>query len=79
VKIFVWRGDGVLQDWTSGMIVALAHDVEEAREVVLTEYRKNYTTEYRRTITLDDLPGIETEPEVFGIDGPLGFFVHGGA
>ena len=30
LKLFVWEGDGVLQDYSSGMICVLAYDLEEA-------------------------------------------------
>jgi hypothetical protein len=30
MKIFVWEGDGVLTDYTNGMIVAIAADLESA-------------------------------------------------
>ena len=33
MKMFVW--DGVLTDYTSGMIVVLANSLEEAREVAM--------------------------------------------
>ena len=31
MKLYVWRD--VLTDWSSGVIVAMAHDVEEARQL----------------------------------------------
>lgn len=34
MKLFVWEGDGVLQDYTSGMICVLAHDLEEALKLI---------------------------------------------
>lgn len=30
MKLFVWEGDGVLTDYTNGMIVALGSDLQEA-------------------------------------------------
>ena len=30
MKLYVWEGDGVLEDYTSGMIVAIAEDLEGA-------------------------------------------------
>ena len=30
LKLFVWEGDGVLEDYTSGMICVLAQNLEEA-------------------------------------------------
>lgn len=35
LKMYVWRG--VLTDYTSGIAVALAHDEDEARKVILRD------------------------------------------
>ncbi len=37
MKLYIWEGEGVLQDWTSGMIVALAEDLEGALAVIRDE------------------------------------------
>lgn len=39
LKLYVW--DGVLADWTGGMVVVLAHDVREARRIAAgdSDYR----------------------------------------
>ena len=37
MKLFIWYGDGVLQDYSSGMICALGHDLQEALEVIRKE------------------------------------------
>ena len=34
MKLYVWQGDGVLQDYTSGMICALGNDLQEALTAV---------------------------------------------
>jgi hypothetical protein len=34
LKLFVWEGDGVLTDYTNGMICVLAHDLEEALKLI---------------------------------------------
>lgn len=34
LKLFVWEGDGVLQDYSSGMICVLAYDLEEALKLI---------------------------------------------
>ena len=34
LKLFVWEGDGVLTDYTNGLICVLAHDLEEALELI---------------------------------------------
>ena len=65
MKLFVWRGDGVLQDWTSGIMVVLAHDVQEAREVLMSTFGRKPM-------------GYDLEPEVFETDKPLVFYEWGG-
>lgn len=53
LKMFVWQG--VLQDYTCGMVAVLAYDVDHARKLA---YQKcNYK--------LDAEPKIVTEPEAF--------------
>lgn len=34
LKLFVWEGRGVLQNYTSGMICVLAHNLEEALRLI---------------------------------------------
>lgn len=34
MKLFIWEGDGVLTDYTNGMIVALANDLQEALSAI---------------------------------------------
>jgi hypothetical protein len=34
MKLFVWKGDGVLTDYASGMVVAIASDLEGAHRVI---------------------------------------------
>lgn len=34
LKLFVWEGDGVLTDWSSGMICVLAKDLEQAVKLI---------------------------------------------
>jgi hypothetical protein len=34
MKLYVWEGDGVLQDYTSGMICAIADNLEDAWKVI---------------------------------------------
>jgi hypothetical protein len=68
MKLFIWKN--VLCDYTSGVVFALAKDVEQARQIVL----KN----------LDELPltgtvkqAMSEEPEVH--EEPYGFALWGGA
>ena len=37
MNIYIWEGDGVLSDYTDGMIVAVAHSLEEAYRVINEE------------------------------------------
>lgn len=37
LKMFVWEGDGVLTDYTNGMICVLAYDLEEALKLIRKE------------------------------------------
>lgn len=34
LKLFIWEGDGVLTDYTDGMIIAIGRDLEQALKVV---------------------------------------------
>jgi len=34
MKLYVWEGQGTLQDWSSGMICVLAHNLEEALRLI---------------------------------------------
>jgi len=62
LKLFVW--ENVLRDNTYGMMVALAHDVDEARRML---------GEACDSIFVEDL---YREPEV--VTGPKAFLVWGG-
>ena len=63
LKLYVW--EGVLCDYTCGVIFALAHDVREARQLVLAGGGNSvYTSD------------MVAEPQVF--DSPIGFSVLGG-
>ena len=64
LKLFVWHD--VLTDYTSGVMFALAHDVESARKAVLAEHGWSPTVQ-------NDL---QQEPEVY--TKPCGFAVWGG-
>jgi len=63
MRLFVW--DDVLTDYTSGMVVALAESVDQAREIA---YKDPFIC-----------PGeLDAEPEVFDLDKPVYFSCHGG-
>lgn len=34
MKLYVWEGDGVLEDYTSGMICVLAESLEQALQLI---------------------------------------------
>jgi len=40
LKLFVWEGEGVLQDYTSGMVCVLARDLKHALKLI--EEKHNY-------------------------------------
>ncbi len=61
LKLYVWQG--VLTDYTDGIMFALAESQEHARELISKKMG-------RRTDELDQ------DPEVF--DSPAGFFLEGG-
>lgn len=67
LKLFLWRD--VLKDYTSGVIFALAHNIEEARQCALqsaNQFVKDSVEE-----------AIRAEPEV--ITASFGFVLSGGA
>ncbi len=68
MKLFIWRD--VLTDWTPGIIFAMAHDVNEAREKVKEAFIKDKWDDFF-------MEEIKTEPEVH--DKPFGAYVFGGA
>jgi len=63
LKLYVW--EGVLTDWTSGIVVALAESVEQARELIR---EKDPVAMHTGELDL--------EPEV--IESPAAFVVWGG-
>lgn len=67
LRLYVWEGEGILQDYDSGMIVALAHDAEEARALVRA-------TDYGYLPSV--LEALGREPAVY--DEPTAHLVFGG-
>ena len=63
LKLYVW--EGVLCDYTCGIMFALAHDAEEARGIILKEDAWSTARD-----------GLANEPKVY--DSPKGFAVWGG-
>ncbi len=67
LHLFVWHK--TLCDYTCGVVVALAHDVDEARRLVLAgadDYMQNYLAS-----------ALEDKPTIY--DAPVGFYVTGGS
>jgi len=63
LKLFVW--EGVLADYTSGVMFALAKDVESARKMLLEKYPGSWSLE--RDILLE--PKVYSEPFSFAVWG----------
>ena len=61
LKLFVWEGDNVLQDWTSGMICVLAPNLEEALKLI---EEKESVAVGTGSFPVNDFKTI-TEPEAF--------------
>ena len=63
LRLFVWEGEGVLQDHGSGMICVLAHDLAEALKKIEEKY----------SYCMNSFPVnnylIITEPEAFACYG----------
>ena len=55
MKLFVWEGDGVLEDYTSGMVVAVAVDLQAALKAVeqVCPYGMNSFPCHQPTSTLE--------------------------
>lgn len=73
MKLFIWEGDGVLQDYSSGMIVALAAGLAVARRAVARKL-------YGGMATVRQMP----DPEVVDLPGCAPkrtrvWLVHGGS
>lgn len=62
MKLFVW--DSVLCDWTDGIMFALAHSVEEAREMLKKD---SYNSE-----------DLQQEPIVYDLSTPVYRVLFGG-
>jgi len=67
LKLFVW--EGVLVDFTAGMMVALAHDVEEARKLLKQKLLQDHL----------ECPGSDLDDEPTVVTSPSAFYVWGGA
>jgi len=61
LKLYVW--EGVLTDYTSGMICILAHDLEEAKALLLKKYPPYYANDFGKPHK------VITNPEAFAVFG----------
>ena len=83
LKIYYW--DKVLTDYSHGCAIALAHNVEEAREMVVEKYAKD-NPEFLTDPYWEDcgsyvclLEEIKAEPKVYDINTKNVFYCEGGA
>lgn len=70
LKLYVW--ENVLTDHTDGIMFAMAHSVEEAREIILKRQKDQLIW-----ITEEVEKDLIQEPKVF--DSPTAFIIGGGA
>lgn len=66
MKLYVWEGDGVLEDYSTGMIVALAPDLEGALAAIRSacDYcMKSFPTD--RPTEVIDLGHVTAEPKAW--------------
>lgn len=68
LKLYVWRGDGVLEDYTSGIAFTLADNASQARDLLRGSLKEDVCDE--------SMQFLDREPEVF--DSPVALWVHGG-
>lgn len=81
MKLFVWRGKDVLRDYSSGIVFALAFDVEQARNLVLHEFAKEYIYDNENWWMDDEQieerhKFLSNDPEVF--ENPIAIYKEGG-
>lgn len=68
LKLFVW--ENVLNDYTSGIMFALAYDVDHAKKIILRDAQKKFG--YKSDSVSIDLQGgyrMVTKPEGFALFG----------
>jgi hypothetical protein len=85
MKLFVWRGGNVLRDYGSGLAVALAESVEQARELLRQPIIDRHydwligewCDEEDKAQLNEYMSWLDEEPEVF--DTPVGVWQRGSA
>lgn len=63
LKLYVWKDYS--RDYTAGMAVALAHDAEEARDLIAEEHGRRDES-------------LANRPLEINLDEPVAFYVTGG-
>lgn len=71
MKLFIWEGEGVLEDYTSGMVVAIAPDLEAALKAV--EVKCDYCMDSFPTHKPSQVIDLEEDPNHIE-----GWVVYGG-
>lgn len=66
MKLYVWEGDGVLTDYSNGMVVALAPDLESALNAVakVADYAMNSFPTHKPSEVID-LGEVAIEPKAW--------------
>jgi hypothetical protein len=72
LKLYVWRGESPLTDYSNGLLVAIGRTPEEA----LTAARDEGDVPMSEYLAKRMLA--ESVYEEFDIDGPMGFYAWGG-
>ena len=74
MKLYVW--DNVLTDYTDGIMFAVAESLEQAREALLEQDRRQFNCNGRNSSSV--LRDLEREPKVYDLTEPVCRLVHGG-
>lgn len=69
MKLFIWQGDNVLADYTSGMIVALAPDLEGALKAIEANYRSYMGLFPALPSEVVDLGASDATPRAWAVHG----------
>jgi len=71
LKLYVW--ENVLEDWTSGIMFALAPDVRTARNILIEKWGGRTMVDYKHS---DFYRDVMRKPRV--VKDPEGFYLYGG-
>ena len=74
LKLFVW--EDVLADYFPGLAFAIAKDVNEARKLIKAKIKAESLV---KRVREEDKEDLNQEPQVYDLDLPIAFYVHGGA